>query len=393
MHKMPKEIEFVADKILDNKPIYDEIKNMLKSAIGKLNNDSLSHSSFCDALRTPNGIAKKLLAIYGVSDRQLLHAFEQIGFHPQHRMYSSLYYQTLMIVYYVGSRADDDLLRTLAVALIYVKIFNGRQYRYMPNGCQSDIAHYLIQSVFRTSHTFKKYPSPFNAITQSLAPVLDQKYNPYVQKDPAHPVKGLAIILSASWNRMDQIFYKSVQSHYYKAHADGKKSIIGQASDGVGGKEVDNISQSKIVKSVEKVQRNMVHGIKLNDEDHKFLKKAYSVSDLFLEHSDEFLNNEKNEDELKNVYELIFEIASISDTNICSLNVVGTVGKITSAKGNNVQVTKLKSYIDKLLKVMYKKLMVSISNSNKLKLRKVLILIIVLRAKKASCSKAGFENF
>lgn len=392
MHKMPKEIEFVADKILKNKPLYDEIKNTLKAIIIKLNNDSMGHSSFCNALRTPNGLDKKLLKIFGINDRQMLDAFAQIGFHPDSRMYSSLYYQTLALVYYIGVRADDDLLRVFSVALIYVKIFNGRQYKYMPNGCQEEIAQYLLQSVLRSSHTFKKYPNPFVAITQYFAPTLDNKYESYIKKDPAHPTMGLVVILMQAWGRMDQVFM-GIQKHYYEAHKSGNKSVIGASGDAKG-TEVDNIESSKIHSTVMKMQKNMVQRPpKLDPDDVKYLKAApYSISTKFLETSETFLNNLKTEDDLKNIYELTLGIIKVDEAKMCGLNIVNTVSKITSAKGNNIQVTKLKKYVDNLLGQMFKGIMTTGSNSSRLKLRKVLLLIILLRGKKAFCPKAKFET-
>ena len=392
MHEMPKEIEFVADKILKNKVLYDEIKNLLKGIIIKLNNDSLGHSSFCNALRTPNGLDKKLLKIFGINDRQMIEAFSKIGFHPDSRMYSSLYYQTLCLVYYIGVRSDDDLLRVFATALIYVKIFNGRQYKYMPNGCQEEIAQYLIQSVFRSTQTFKKYPNPFVAITQYFAPTLDTKYYPYVKKDPGHPTLGLVVILMQAWGRMDQVFM-GIQKHYYAAYKAGNKAVIGAGSDSKG-TEVDNVESSKIQNTVIKLQKNIVQRApKLEKSDIDYLKGApYSISNKFLADSEKFLNDDKSEDDLKNIYELLFTIIKVDESKICGLNILSTVTKITSAKGNNIQVTKLKKYIDNLLGQMYKGIMTSGSNSSRLKLRKVLLLIILLRGKKAFCKNAKFEQ-
>ena len=396
MHEMPKEIEFVADKILKNKALYDEIKDLLMAIIRKLNNDSMGHSSFCNALRTPNGLDKKLLKIFGLNDRQMMAAFTQIGFHPDSRMYSSLYYQTLSLVYYIGVRSDDDILRVFAVALIYVKIFNGRQYKFMPNGCQEEIAQYLIQNVFRKSHIFKRYPNPFVAITQYFAPTLDEKYYPYVKKDPAHPTLGLVVILMQAWGRMEQVF-RGIQKHYYQAHKDGKRNIIGNSSEGekgVGGTEVDRVDSSKISNTVNKLQKNLVYQPpKLSQEDVKYLKSApYSISNKFLEDTEKFLNSNESEDDLKNIYETMFNIIKVDDTKICGLHITSTVTKITSAKGNNAQVTKLKKYIDNLLSQMYKGIMKSGSNSSRLKLRKVLLLIILFRAKKSFCKDAKFET-
>jgi len=390
MHTMPKEIEFVADKILKNKVLYDEVKNMLKNAVIKLNNDSLGHSSFCSVLRTPAGLPNKLIKIFGISDRQMLDAFKEIGFHPDSRMYSSLYYQTLCLVYYVGILSDDDLLRVYSTALIYVKIFNGRQYRYMPNGCQEEVAQYLIQNVFRKSKIFSRYPNPFTAITQYLAPSLDTTYKSYIKKDAAHPVNGLTKLLSQSWNRVDQMFM-GIQKQYYEAHDKGNKLSAMTSSDG-SGREVDASNISKISKTITKMQKDMIsHAPKLNDTDTKYLKDMYSIGNVFLNKSKEFLDSDLAEDDLKNVYEMIFTIADLNEHKMLTMNVVSTVSQLTSSKGNNIKIQKLKGYIDNLLSQMFKGIMKSGSSSSKLKLRKVLMLIIVLRAKKMF-TKASFEK-
>jgi len=390
MHKMPKEIEFVADKVLKNKALYDEIKKLLIQVVSKINNDSLSHASFCDVMRTPNGIDKKLLKIFGISDRQMIAAFSEIGFHPDSRMYSSLYYQTLSLVYYIGVRAKDDVLRQFAVALIYVKVFNGRQYKYMPNGCQHEIAEYLIQSVFRKSKIFVKYPAPFSAITNYLTPTLDTKYFPYIEKDPAHPTLGLVVILMQAWNRIDQMFM-GIQKHYYQAHKEGKRSIISASSDG-NGREVSEIDGTKVVNLVDKLQKNLINKpTKLSDADKSFLKKEpYAVSDKFLVDTKKFLDDHKNEDDLKNIYELIFGISKTEESKMCGLHIVNTISKITSSKGSDTKNVNLKKYADQMLERMYKGFMKSGSNSKKLKLRKVLLLLIVHRGKSAFC-KAEFE--
>ncbi len=389
MQKLPEVIEFVSDKILNDKALYDEIKKFLMDHIKKINNDSMHHSSFCSALKKPNNIVKTLLKIFDVSDKQCLSAFAEIGFHPESRMYGSLYYQTLILVYYIGLRAGDDLLRIVSLTLLYVKIFNGRQYRYMPNGCQEDIAQYLIQSKFRASHTFKKYPSPFVSIHQYWAPSLDQKYHAQVLKDPANPTKGLMVILMQAWGRMDQTFM-GIQKHYYAAHYSGKKfGISANAIDGKG-QETDGTELNKITSTVDKLQKNMLSNrVKLSPKDILYLKKTYSVSDKFLDDAIEFLDDEQNEDDIQNIYELLFTITQTDSSKMCGLNVIESVHKLTSTKGNDKQIVNLKKYVDSMLNLMYKGMMKNIGSSSKLKLRKVLLLIITLRGKKAFC-KAEF---
>jgi len=386
MHEMPKEIEFVTDKILKNKQLYDEVSKLLKSALSKIHNESLGHSSFCDALRTPNGIEKKLLTIYGINDRQMLHAFEKIGFHPDNRMYSSLYYQTLTLAYYIGSRADDDVMRIFALALMQVKIFNGRQYSIMPNGCQKEIAHYVISSKLRSTAVFKRYPSPFNAITNYYAPTMDTKYNPYIKRDPAHPTLGLVVLLMQSYGRIEQTFRTSIRKHYYDAVNSGERSIgMDVNSSGAKGVEV-GAEITAITSAVDTIQQNLLmKPVKLNQIDKTYLKETYAISDKFLSDVYVFLDSDENESDIKNIYELIFTYLKITESNMCGKKVIETVNLITNTKGNDKTIEKIKKYLDSLINIMFKNVLKQASSSNRLKLRKVLLLILILRSKQSLC--------
>ena len=90
MYKMPDEIEFVVNRVLKDKKLYNEIKTRLQKHMSVLHNDSLGHSTFCDVLRTPNDVTKNLIKIFGINDRQIMKAMEAIGFHPDSRMYVKL---------------------------------------------------------------------------------------------------------------------------------------------------------------------------------------------------------------------------------------------------------------------------------------------------------------
>lgn len=392
MHKLPKEIEFVTDKILADHDLYDELLKLLTAVVTKLNNDSLSHSSFCDILKTPSdAFTKKLLTIYGLNDRQMLTAFAEIGFHPDSRMYSNLYYQTLSLSYYIGARANDDLMRQLSIVLIYVKLFNGRKYKWFPNGCQEEIGHYLLNNIFRESHTFKKYPNPFLAITNYFAPTLDNKYKEYVLRDPGHPTEGIISILKNGWVRMDQVF-TGVKDHYYEAVKAGVKSSLA-ADTGIGGKEVDQLEFSKIEQLVDKISKVLIRSENiLNAKDIEYLKEHYMISNVFIEKVNEFLNDSANDSDITNIYEVLFSVSKIQDeTALCNMPVVSTVNQISNAKGNVNEITKLKTYVDNLLSLIFTGIMKSASQSQVLKLRKVLLLIITLRGKRSLCPKAQFE--
>jgi len=395
MTKTPEIIEYISNKILNNKTLYNEITELLKHEILAIHNDSLSHSTFCSNLKTPQNIHKKLLKIFSVSDRQLMAAFQEIGFHPSHKMYSDLYYQTLLMVYYIGVESSDDVLRLYALVLINVKIFNGRKYVYFRTGCQEDIAQYIITNKLRSSTILKKYPSPFIAIMQYYAPNLDEKYLPNIKQDPMNPISGLIRILAQAWNRIDQAFLKTLQKPYYQAWNDSQKKLISLTGDGRG-TEVDKIDVSKVETLAEKSLQNLIHkSNKFLPEDIRFFKNPpYKISDKFISDAQHFLNDGENEDDLKNISESILTILKLQDENkICGMHVVYSANKILGGdKKKNTEQSRLKQYIDGLIKLMYPKMHNTISSSNFLRLRKIMLIMIVLRLKRSFCPSAKLEN-
>lgn len=389
---VPEVIEFIATKFATDSDLYGQLTNLLKMVVSHLYTESLGHNSFCAEVKTPAGITPKLLQLFGVTDRQLSSAMEEIGFFRGHKMYSDLYYQTLCIVYYIGLRKQDDILRLYALVLMNIKIFNGRKYKYMPNGCQEDIAQHLIQNILMTTHLFKRYPNPFNFISQYLAPSMDAKYRDQILMFPSNPKKGLLVLVAQSWVRVNQIF-SGLADHYY--HSWDNKTF-GSSSNLTGAHTVDNLSNTKIHDMVEKTTKNMLSDMtKLNATDIQYLKSApYSVSTMFLDKTHEYLTSEQHEDDLKNCIEIIYSILEITDeSKMCNTNIVMTVDKLTGIKEKVSSKHDLKGYIDDLLKNMFGNIMVTAAPSTLLKLRKVLMLIILLRCKKSLCNaQATFER-
>ncbi|MFA7127879.1 MAG: hypothetical protein WC136_01770 [Sphaerochaeta sp.] len=386
---MPKEIDFAADFVIENQALYNEMFNLLKNIITKLNQDSMSNSSFCSVIKTPEGVTKPLLKIFNLTDRQMLDAFEKIGFVKNSRMYSNLYYQALSLVYYIGVKKQDAVLRQYAIALIYIKLFNGRKYKWMPNGCQEEIAQYMMTNVLRESHTFKKYPNPFLAIVSSLTPTLDAKYYSYVKDHPADQNHGLISILKNGWNRMDQIF-RGIKDHYYEAYRNHDKILLSSQNNQYASDMVE-VSEEVIHKLIDKIQKtSMVNTNKLTFEDKAFLKQSYFVSETFLDKIEHTLND--MDDDVRNVYELLFSVMKVNESNICNTHITSSAAKISGAKGNDQRILKLKQYVDSILNSTYRGILASSSDSQKLKLRKIIILMILLKGKKAFCSNAKFET-
>ena len=390
---VPEVLEYITTKFVNDSGLYEQLQNLLKMVVSHLYTKSLSHGSFCDKIETPDGITIKLLQLFGVTDRQLSAALEQMGFFKGHRMYADLYYQTLATVYYIGLRKQDDVLRLYALVLMGVKIFNGRKYKYMPNGCQENIAQHLMQNVLLKTHTFLRYPNPFNFISQYLAPSMDAKYNEQILRFPNDPKRGLLVILVQSWNRIDQIF-NGLAQHYYTAW--DNKQFAQSNTNLTNAQSVENLSGTRINDMVDKTMKNMLSDLtKLSQTDIRYLRSApYNVSELFLNKTHDFISSHQYEDDVKNIVELMYNILDITDEHkMCNTNVVMTVGKLSGIKEKVSTKHDLKGYVDSLLKSMFGNVVVTAGASTLLKLRKVLMLIILLRCKKALCSSsATFEQ-
>ena len=388
---VPEVIEFITNKFVNDSELYGQLTSLLKMVVSKLYTDSLSHNNFCANIATPNGLTPKLIQMFGVSDRQIQDAMRSIGFYQAHAMYNDLYYQTLIIVYYIGLRKNDDVLRLYALVLINIKIFNGRKYKYMPNGCQGNVADHLIANRLLKSHLFVRYQNPFNLISQYTAPSMDSAYSKQILAFPSDPKRGLLVLLAQSWGRLNQIFNGTAQ-HYYDAIA---KNEVNQSADlgGVNGvQNVESLSGTRIHDMVSKTIKNMLnHNTELNQNDLSYLKSPpYSVSNVFLQKVTEYLDNHDNEDDVKNIVEMYYTILSIDDEHkMHNLNVVLTVDKISGIKEKVSSKHDLKGYIDSLLKNMFGNVMVTAGASTVLKLRKVLMLIMLLRCKKALTNNAN----
>jgi hypothetical protein len=384
--KMPQEIEFAAEKLINDDQLMGSVMKFLQEIMQKLHKESMGASSFCVSLNTPSKITPFLLKIYGLTDKQMLSAFEKIGF-KVNRMYTDLYYQTLSLLYYIGVKTQDDVLRYYCITLIYIKLFQGRKYKILPNGCQEEIAQHLVNNVLRKTHTFVKNPNPFIAIIRDLTPTLDTKYKKYVEIDPGHPTHGLISILKNGESRMGQIFTKSIRPHYYRIWNNGDVLINISMDNKLGGVEVHQVDVSAIESMLTSIHRDLgIREFKLDDHNKKYLKSApYSVSNVFLDKVSEFINNETYEADIYNCHELFLRIlGSDSKSKLASINIEAAVSTISSSKvekGVDTKINKIKEHLDGMLKILFAKAMSSVSASQLIKMRKVLLLILVIRLK------------
>ncbi len=217
--------DYTANFFETNPLEYEKIKGVFKQLISKFSQDALSHANFCSLFATPGNLPNVILKIIGLSDKQVQEAFfTEAKFYRANAMHADIYYQVLLLMYYISLKKDDQLMRLYILTLMYAKIYNGRRISYFPNGCIAEVASYILNNEFRSSHSFKKYRTPFQLVVEYLAPSLDTTYAMRVRNDPFHPTEGLVKILVQAWTRVDQIFM-GVQKHYYAAYAAGNKEI------------------------------------------------------------------------------------------------------------------------------------------------------------------------
>ena len=58
---MPKEFEFINDKLTDDKHLYEEIKKVIQQKVIRMLNESATHDTFCNFLKTSKSLPDTLL--------------------------------------------------------------------------------------------------------------------------------------------------------------------------------------------------------------------------------------------------------------------------------------------------------------------------------------------
>lgn len=399
--KMPKEFEFLFEKLHDDK-IYEDIKSTIQQKVIASIKHGTSSTTFCDFLKVSNSLPDTLLKKYGLTDRQVLRAFQEIGFKVEgntiNRTHTNLYYLTLIMLYWIGVKYEDQELRYYCVALIYMKLFNRGIKAWFPNGCQEEIANYVLNNMVNNNSKFKKYRNPVKVIIENLAPELDAKYESYIKKQPAHPTKGLMIILTASWNRSDQMFNTHAQK-YYKANKDGKREV--STSTYNTGNNTDLVETKKYsLNEIHKLSQDTYKAISYNKSkqlpqtDSNTIKKVTGVSNKVIDNYCKYINDSSNSDDLEETIELLFQIMHYSETDqICSMHILMNTNKITNSKDkNNDKIQKYKNNVDNIIKLLYSSVSKNINNTQTLKLRKAFTVLLLFKIKQSSCKQAKIEN-
>jgi hypothetical protein len=384
------------ENFFENNPEeYEKIKNVFKSLISKFSQDALSHVNFCNLFATPSRLPDVVLKIIGLSESQVANSFyKDAHFFQKNAMHADSYYQVLLLLYYVALKKDDQLMRLYILTLIYVKIFNGRRIAYFPNGCIAEVASYILNNNFRSSHSFKKYRTPFHLVVEYLAPSLDQSYALRIRQTPFDEREGLVKILAQSWARMDQIFM-GVQQHYYAAYSAGLKDVQMNATSSENDMlEQNDHSNSIVDKLADKINRTLLlKKYKLDPENQQAISRGIILPSSYILEVEKFLNDfTHDEDEsLKSIYEAALKAFNIHDeTGVCNIHIAMYTSKVTGT-GTNPEITQFKQFVENVCKTIFGNVFITQVYNQQQKIRKLVITMILFRMKAALCKNTKYD--
>jgi hypothetical protein len=391
----PNIFTYTQDFFENNPNEYEKIKNVFKSLISKFSQDALSHINFCNLFATPTRLPEVVLKIIGLSEKQVAHSFyKDAHFFQKNAMHADPYYQVLLLLYYIALNKDDQLMRLYILTLMYVKIFNGRRISYFPNGCIPEVASYILNNNFRSSHSFKKYRTPFHLVVEYLAPSLDQSYALRVRQNPFHEKEGLVKILAQSWARMDQIFM-GVQQHYYAAYSAGLKDVqLNNTSSENDMHEQNEHNDSTIDKLADKINRTLLlKKYRLDPENEQAISRSIILPNSYIQEVEKFLNDfTQDEDEgLKSIYEAALKAFNIRDeTGVCNIHIFMYTSKVTGTSTGD-DMMQFKKLIDKVCGNIFGKIFITQVYNQQQKIRKLVTTMILFRMKVALCKNTKYD--
>ncbi len=335
--KLPPELRVVIERFNHDPQLYMRLRQLLIGSVQKIQQHSLNHDTFCDAFIRPKALPNELLKLYGMSERELKQAMKKVGF-DLNAMYLSIYYQTLAVAYLIGLDHDAFDVRSSALLLIDISIWNGRKIKYFPKFCDPDVARYVMNYELKGNHTLKKAGSSYEYLVNKSIPEVDAKYSKTIPDNLDSFTEGLRKLIETNHSRFVQLF-RSVKNAYYRAKSEGKKEIIsGQYKNQYGEGETVEARESfsgNIERLVDKIQKNAMlkRNVLLSADSKKIFKEKFNVSDPALRKINDWFMDEDNEDEIKYFYELAFTyLKPKNESDICQYDIPILANKVTSSK-------------------------------------------------------------
>ncbi len=381
-------IDYIIEKFKKNSSLRTNLKQKLQQVTSQLYLNAQSASTFCYRFQIPHRLPDQLFDVYGVPFNKIKEDFKKLQFHTN-RMFEDPYYQSTMILYFIGLYSNDDELRKIAMFLTLVKLYNGMQYKYFKNGCKENVAEF-IKRVRLNNKSLLKNRTPLELIAYFID-TLDKKYGEQIKKNPSEMAVRLFM---QTWGRLNQVF-KNVAQLYYK-HVNDKNidaAIETLSKDDQGVLKIeDHLLQGAVDMLVDKFEKAIT--IKFPDmpiSEKLFLTKRLVVTELAVDKIIEYIKHHPNEIKHQ-ISQFLMAVGVKSENDIHRLPILHTVDKILMRK-NEVYSNNLKQLIDESLKEIFGiNTLMKVSATQKLKLRKLYMYILFYFFQKTMSKMDKFER-
>ena len=336
--KLPPELQLILERFHHEPRLLMQMKHMLSGASQKVAQHALNHKTFCDRFLIPNALANELLKLYGISEKEMKHHMEKIGF-AINQMYTHQYYQTLCLSYLVGLEFDDHNITKLSMFLIAIRIWNGRKMKAFPRFCDPDVAKYVTNYELQGNHTYLKGGSlPFEFLDRYNVPAMEKAYHDSISNNLDSFTEGLRKLIEAEYNKIVQLF-RSMKDAYYRVHKEGKKEVytnkFGQNYTDGDMVETKESFSGNIERLVDKIEKNAMlkRNVLMKPESVNLIKSKFNVSTEGIKKWNNWIEDEDNSEELRYFYELLFTvIRPNNEGDVCKIDVPQLAKKITSAR-------------------------------------------------------------
>ena len=329
---------------------------------------------------------------------------------PTAYMVCNVYYHILLLFVILGIRKKIDSMQKDALALVLIKLWNGRLIRFI-RYCNADVMRYVIANL-NGKYNARKHDTPMTMILQHSVPTLLQKYGPGIAMD----CKKTKTLFDQGWVRFNQTFISrkvvdldtgikkgksGLAPLYYDAYERNLKiSTPGSNVDALNSDNDVSHSEHYSINDNDEVISQLVNYIVMNfnaitsydDEFLRFINLTTMVNSKSIEILLGGMHNIKYSDYIREIVELMFkQLGQIGNSEICSPAFINeTIKKKFISSKHSPIITQLKNMVDILLEKIFDDVVVyykysSYSAPRRGHLRKVIFYGIAYNMQKFIC--------
>jgi len=355
--KLIPELKLILERFHHDPQLLAKLKRQLSMAGQKVAQHSINHESFCDRFLIPNQLPSELIKLYGVSEKEMKHFMQKIGFVSFNRMYAQAYYQAFAISYLIGLEFDDINIRKLSIFMTVIKVWNGRKMRIFKRYCDPEIAKYVVNYELQGNHTYLKGGrNNFEFIDRYNVPAFEKTYGaPNKIADNLDSfTEGLRKIVEMEHSKIIQLF-RSMGKAYYKVYREGKKEVTndkyGQTYEDGDMVEQKETFSGVVERLVDKIEKNSMlkRNVVMRPEAQEVMKAKSNISSKGIQQLNDWIENEDNSEEVRYFFELLFStLKPKNESDLCQVDVHVLVTKVTSSK-KDPNMVKAKEILDHML--------------------------------------------